>query len=94
MNLTESDKEAIIRLLGREEAAKVSVFGSYARGEADVDSDVDILVEFSDEKSLMEVSKIERELSEELDMDVDLVTEKALHPLIAERIETREVLMA
>ena len=81
-------------MLSREEAAQVSVFGSYARGEADTDSDIDILVEFLDEKSLMEISRIERELSEELGTDVDLVTEKALHPLIAERIETQELLIA
>lgn len=67
-------------------AKKVAVFGSYARGDEKPKSDIDILVEFSQRKSLLEHVKIERELSESLGIKVDLLTEKAISPYLIDRI--------
>ncbi|MBU2495471.1 MAG: nucleotidyltransferase family protein [Candidatus Omnitrophica bacterium] len=66
---------------------KVSVFGSYVRGEENPGSDLDILVEFSERKSLLEIVRIERELSELLGIKVDLLTEKAISPYLRDRIK-------
>jgi len=41
----------IVSILARYRVKKIAVFGSYARGEAKPESDVDILVEFSERKS-------------------------------------------
>jgi len=41
----------IVSILMRYGVKKIAVFGSYARGEAKPESDVDILVEFSERKS-------------------------------------------
>ena len=57
---------------------KVGIFGSYARSEYNSDSDIDILVKFKETKSLLELVKIENELSEKLGIKVDLVTEGAI----------------
>jgi predicted nucleotidyltransferase len=55
--------EKISSLLEKEGATKIAVFGSYARGEEKLESDIDILVEFSQAKSLLTMVRIERELS-------------------------------
>jgi len=57
---------------------KVGIFGSFARGENKQGSDIDILVEFKNTPSLLQVIKIENELSELLGIKVDLLTKGAL----------------
>lgn len=52
------------------------LFGSYARGEANETSDVDLFVVFdNDEISLFEVSGLLETLKEVLQMNVDLLTD-------------------
>ncbi len=68
-------------------ARKVSVFGSYARGEEKLKSDIDVLVEFPETKSLLEFVRIEQELSERAGVKVDLLTEKCISPYLINRIK-------
>jgi len=75
-----------VAVLRKEGANKIAIFGSYARGEPGPDSDLDILVEFSSAKSLLDIVRIERVLSEALGVRVDLLTEKSLSPYLADRI--------
>lgn len=85
------DKEIfreIVSILRGYGAKKIEVFGSYARGEEAPGSDIDILVEFSERKSLLEFVKIERELSDVIGVKVDLLTEKAISPYLIERIKS------
>ncbi len=85
------DKEIfreIVSILRGCGAKKIEVFGSYARGEEAPGSDIDILVEFSERKSLLELVKIERELSDVIGVKVDLLTEKAISPYLIERIKS------
>lgn len=57
----------------------VGLFGSFVRrGEYSTDSDIDILIRFHDSYSLLQLLKIENELSEKIGVKVDLVTEGAL----------------
>jgi predicted nucleotidyltransferase len=74
--------EKIAQLLKEQGATKVAIFGSYARGEERPDSDIDVIVEFSETKSLLELVKIERELYETIGIKVDLLTEKAISPYL------------
>jgi len=59
----------------------LSVFGSIVHGDADPDSDVDILVEFEPDAQigLFAFARLQRRLSEILERPVDLVTPDALH---------------
>jgi len=50
--------EKIIQVLKSQGAKKIAVFGSYTRGEEKAKSDIDIIVEFSERKSLLELVKI------------------------------------
>jgi len=79
--------EKIARILKGYGAKKIAVFGSYIRGEEKRDSDIDIIVEFSERKSLLELVQIEREMSEILDIKVDLLTEKSISPYLIEDIK-------
>jgi predicted nucleotidyltransferase len=67
-------------------AVKVGVFGSYARNEARADSDLDLMVWFEEQKSLLGMIRIERELSELLGVKIDLLTEQAVSPYLIDRI--------
>ena len=65
-----------IRALG---ARRIGIFGSCARGQAHEDSDVDVYVEFEDEKRTYDNFFALHELLEKLlGRSVDLVTDKAL----------------
>ncbi|WP_439330905.1 nucleotidyltransferase family protein [Halorubrum ezzemoulense] len=65
--------------------SELGIFGSYARGEQESDSDLDILVAFDKPVTLFDLVRLENELAEELGIEVNLVTKDSLKP----RIETR-----
>jgi len=74
--------------------AKIGIFGSFARGEARPDSDVDILVTFHDGKKTFDNFMGTRFYLEDLfRRKVDLVTDAALKPLIRDPI-MKEVIYA
>src|SRR3990167_7346763 len=60
----------------------MAVFGSFARGDNKVGSDIDLLVKFSKNKSLIDLGGIKVSLEEKLDREVDLIPEGSLHPRI------------
>jgi predicted nucleotidyltransferase len=68
-------------------AIKIAIFGSYVRDEEKPGSDIDIIVEFSGRKSLLDLVIIERELSEALGIKVDLLTEKAISPYMIDAVK-------
>ncbi len=79
--------DQLISILTRHGVKKIAVFGSYARGEANPQSDLDVLVEFEDRKSLLDLVSIELELSDALKLKVDLLTEKAISPYLIDNIK-------
>ena len=80
-------------LLSKEGARSIALFGSYARGEERPGSDIDLLVAFRRQKSLMEIVRIERKLAEKIGVKVDLLTEGAVSPHIREQIRREAVLL-
>ncbi len=85
--------DKIVRKLKDEGAKRIGVFGSYVRGEEYPDSDIDVLVEFSDRKSLLDIVGIEQELSDALEVKVDLLTEKSISPYLIDRIKKEMVVI-
>lgn len=65
---------------------EIGVFGSFVRGEASKDSDIDILVTFNRPMGFFKFLELEERLSKWLGRKVDLVTKAALKPHIGRRV--------
>ena len=77
---------------------RISIFGSYARGEETAESDIDLLVALKPSHlrpalGLFEVIRLEQELKKELGREVDLVTEEGLNPRRRPYIEKDRVVL-
>ncbi|MDH5587260.1 MAG: nucleotidyltransferase family protein [Nitrospirota bacterium] len=70
---------------------QLSVFGSTARDEAQLDSDVDILVSFDGPATSQKYFGVQFHLEDVLGCPVDLVTEKALRQELRPFIEREAV---
>ena len=76
----EQIKEKIAPVAQKYQLPAVYIFGSYARGDATADSDVDILVDRTDAKlqGLFAFGGLFNDFSEAFDKPVDLITTQAL----------------
>ncbi len=79
-------REDILRFAAWRGARNIRIFGSFARGTARDDSDVDILIDVESGRSLLDVIGLWLDLQELLGRKVDLLTEAGVHPLLQERI--------
>ena len=79
-------REEILQIAAERGARKVRIFGSVARGEADVASDLDLLVEMEPGRSLLDLGGLLMELQDLLGCRVDVVTEKGLRERIRDRV--------
>jgi len=86
MGQIESIKNLISPILKDNDVEFAGVFGSYARGENRPESDIDILVRFSEPKSLFDLVGLEIELSEKLGRKVEIISEKYLHPYLHSQV--------
>jgi uncharacterized protein len=84
-------REVIYTIATRHGARTVRVFGSHARGTATEGSDLDLLVEMEQGRSLLDLIALERELEETLGMSVDLLTPGSISPYLRETIEREAV---
>lgn len=91
--------EALAILAAHQEQLKgfgvksLALFGSVARDEASVDSDVDLLVEFSQPVDLFEFVRLQQYLQGMLGRPVDLGTPDSLKPQLREQV-FKEVILA
>lgn len=71
-------REQIYAIAEKYKAENVRVFGSVVRGEATESSDVDLLVHFRKDASLMDESGLDIELNALLGCKVDLIGDDAI----------------
>jgi len=84
-------RKAIIEAAEDRRAHNVRVFGSVARGEDVASSDLDLLVDLDEGVGLLDLIGLERELTDLLGVDVDVVPADSLKPRIRERVEREAV---
>ena len=77
----------MVDILRKHGAKRIEIFGSLARGDATTKSDIDVIVEFKERKSLLELVGIEQELEEKLGKKIDLLTREAISPYLINRIK-------
>lgn len=80
------DTKKLQEICRRNDVAMLGVFGSMARGEATEQSDIDLMVRFSKRKSLLDMVRLEREVSTALGRRVDLLTESSISPYLRDRV--------
>lgn len=87
-------REALAELCARYGFARLDVFGSVARGEQREDSDIDVLYELAPGRHLTwDIEAAAEDLAEILGRPVDLVSRRALHPLLRERVEAEAAVL-
>lgn len=79
--------QKIVQLLSKHNPKKIGIFGSFARNQQSRSSDIDILVDFKEQKSILELIEIEMELEDALKRKVDLITETSVHPYLKDYIQ-------
>src|SRR3989338_6616628 len=84
-------KQKIIPILKKHNVTRAGIFGSYARGEAKKNSDIDILVEIKEDISLLDFIGIKHSIEDALGKKVDLVEYHTIKPRIKERVMREEV---
>ncbi len=84
--LLEANREAILRIAARYGASNVRIFGSVARGEADTESDIDLLVDMESERTLLDYAELLIDLQTLLGRKLDVITEQGLNDRMRERI--------
>ena len=81
-----SKRDQILKIASKHGAVNVRVFGSVARGEDSVDSDVDLLVDIGFQTSAWFPAGLVLDLESLLNRHVDVVTEKGLNPYLRDQI--------
>lgn len=84
--LLATKREAILALAARHGARNVRIFGSVARGEPTLQSDVDLLVEMEKGRSLLDLVAFGQDVEELLGCPVDVITDGGVSPYLRERI--------
>ncbi|MGD0451517.1 MAG: nucleotidyltransferase family protein [Candidatus Bathyarchaeia archaeon] len=64
----------------------IAIFGSYARSGQTAESDIDLLITYSEAPDIVGVNKIKRFLRRKLGTKVDIVSKKYVNPLIKEKV--------
>lgn len=82
-----SQREKILETARNYGANNLRVFGSVARGDDSLTSDIDMLVDLEPGRSLLDYIALKQDLEDLLGRSVDIVTEPSLHWFIRERIK-------
>jgi hypothetical protein len=89
--LKSDERECILTIAHRHGVTSVKVFGSFVRGNARPDSDLDLLIEAAPETTPFFPGGLVADLEEALGRKVDVVEEQGLHHLLRERIRAEAV---
>ena len=84
-------RKKLLPILKRHQVARAGIFGSMAKGIAQETSDIDLLIEFTGKKSLLDLIALKLDLEVETNRKVDVLTYQSLNPLIRNSVLENEV---
>ena len=79
-------RKKILPILKSHEVKKAGIFGSFARGDASGESDIDILVDIPGDISLLDFIGLKLEIEDAIGKKVDLVEYDTIKPAIRKKI--------
>ena len=85
-NLRHEQRTAVLELARRHGARSIRVYGSVAWGQATEKSDLDLLVEWEPDRSLLDVVGLKQDLEDLLGVTVDIGSERGLHWFIRDEV--------
>ena len=86
LNEIQNQKGTIIELANRYGIRNIRIFGSFANGDSNENSDLDLLVTMDRNRSLLDRIGFMHDLQDLLHIKVDVVNENALHHLIRQKV--------
>lgn len=78
-DLLRDKRDLIFKVANKHGIKNIRVFGSVARREDVPESDLDLLVDFEEGRSLFDLIRFKQEIEDLLNIKVDVVTENSLH---------------
>jgi predicted nucleotidyltransferase len=84
--LRREKRAAILAAARKHGAHEIRVYGSVARGEATDESDLDLLVDWESDRSLLDVIGLKQDLEDLLGVTVDIGSERGLHWYIRDEV--------
>jgi predicted nucleotidyltransferase len=79
-------REDIRRIASVHGAGNVRVFGSTGRGEQGAASDLDLLVDMAEGRTLFDLIALSNDLEDSLGVEVDILTEASVSPYMRDRV--------
>ncbi len=79
-------RDELLALAARHRASGVRIFGSALRGDDHAGSDIDLLVDFAPEASLLDLVGLQQDAEALLGRRVDIVTPGGVSPFLRQRI--------
>lgn len=83
----------MVEILRRHGVTRAGIFGSFARGEADETSDVDVLIAPPQGMTLFGLAHLERELAAAVGRQVDVITYNSLQPGFRDEVLREQVII-
>lgn len=86
-------KNAVTPIAKQYGLKRIYLFGSYAKGTANENSDIDLLIEKGKSLSLLMLSGFRQDVEETLNLSVDVVTTSGIEEAFQNEIKGTEVLL-
>ncbi|KAF5084100.1 nucleotidyltransferase family protein [Methanoculleus horonobensis] len=86
-----AERNRICEIAARHGARNVRIFGSVVRGEAEAESDLDLLLDLEPDRSLLDLVALKSELEALLGIPVDVAEPVSLHWYIRDRVMAEAV---
>ena len=93
LTLSSALRDQLEQVLRAHGVIRAAIFGSVARDTAHTESDLDLLVEFAADRTLLDQAALEIDLIALVGRPVDVVTYRSLDPHIRERVLNEQVVI-